>query len=145
MVGVNPKPVAAWAAVLFASLSACDSSPMSASEERSVQLGESFDLKVGESARVDSASVSLTFREVRDDSRCPVDVTCVRAGEAFVFFDARQGDARAELVFEVPPEGGDEQMFQEYRIRVLELAPPARSGSQIDPQSYVATVRIEER
>jgi len=124
-------------------LLACDETP-TAPSPKSVRLGESFDLKVGETARLEGDSLILTFNAVRSDSRCPVDVTCIQAGEAVVVFDARaEGSERRELVFDVPPGGGDEERFARYRIRIVELRPPAESTKTIDPASYVARVLLE--
>src|SRR6478609_2841381 len=44
--------------------------------------GQAFALPLGKTAAVKGSDVRLTFKDVRTDSRCPVDVQCVWAGEA---------------------------------------------------------------
>ena len=44
--------------------------------------GVSFALPIGQTASVAGTDTRLTFSEVREDSRCPTDVTCVWEGDA---------------------------------------------------------------
>ena len=44
--------------------------------------GQTFELPLGQTATVKGTGIRLTFKDVRTDSRCPVDVQCVWAGEA---------------------------------------------------------------
>src|SRR5712671_4055395 len=41
-----------------------------------------FSLPLGKSAAVSGTGARITFRRVTEDSRCPVDVTCIWAGDA---------------------------------------------------------------
>jgi len=43
-------------------------------------LGEAFDLKAGETFVVGVDGLAVEFVELMEDSRCPLDVTCVWAG-----------------------------------------------------------------
>ncbi len=111
---------------------------------RGPRLGDSFNLRVGEEARIDEAQLTVRFTKVGRDSRCPKDVTCIQAGEAVVHLlllsDAGE---RAELELEVPP-GGESipAKFGDFRITLLELDPQKESGKPIDSSAYVATVRV---
>jgi hypothetical protein len=58
--------------------SGCSGNP---SQPSSVSLGEPFELRLGERAAV-AGGVSLVFADLASDSRCPIDATCVSAGEA---------------------------------------------------------------
>jgi hypothetical protein len=51
---------------------------------RTVALGEAFSVKVGESVSVAGAGVSVTFSARVSDSRCPVGMQCIQAGNAVV-------------------------------------------------------------
>ncbi|MFC2011111.1 hypothetical protein ACFLUR_02335 [Chloroflexota bacterium] len=44
------------------------------------RLGEKFSLNVGESITITGGILGIKFIEVSEDSRCPKDVTCIRAG-----------------------------------------------------------------
>jgi hypothetical protein len=58
----------------------------------SFRLGEPFDVRIGMRADFDGEAFFM-FDDVPSDSRCPVDVQCVQAGEAVVSlrFNARLG------------------------------------------------------
>jgi len=113
-------------------------------EPRSVRLGESFSLRVGEAARVEDAEVTVTFQEVSSDSRCPKDVNCIQAGEALVLLalDSEAGRS-AVLEFAVPPDGeSPASSFEALRVAIVELHPQKESTKPIDPSTYVARVRV---
>ncbi len=140
-----PALIAAGVALTF--MAACShqgtAHPM---EPRGVRLGESFTLRVGETATVDDAKVTVTFQKVVRDSRCPKDVTCIRAGEAVVVLALETEAGRsAVLELEVPPGGGSHaQTFEAFQVTVLELHPQTESTKSIDPSAYVATVRVSQ-
>jgi len=108
------------------------------------RLGESFTLRVGEAVRVEDADVTVTFKEVASDSRCPKDVTCIQAGEAVVHLAVvSEAGEKAVLELGVPPGGSSmAASFQAFRITIFELNPQKESGKPIDPATYVATVRV---
>src|SRR5688572_21066014 len=47
-------------------------------------LNEEFTLSPGQTTSVEGTNVRLTFERVSEDSRCPVDVTCIWEGDAVV-------------------------------------------------------------
>jgi hypothetical protein len=51
---------------------------------RTVALGETFSVKVGESVSVTGAGLSVTFTALVSDSRCPRGVQCIQAGNAVI-------------------------------------------------------------
>lgn len=48
----------------------------------SAVVGTPFNLRIGQSARVVDASLIVSFRELREDSRCPIGAQCAAAGNA---------------------------------------------------------------
>ena len=77
------------ASVLFSAAIACGGNP---SQPSPFALGEPFELRPGQRGAV-AGDVSLVFVDVASDSRCPIDATCVSAGEAL-----------ADVIFLVRPE-----------------------------------------
>ncbi|MFH1752138.1 MAG: hypothetical protein ABH821_04345 [archaeon] len=49
-----------------------------------ISLDNSFQLKINQTAVIESENLEITFLSVVSDSRCPVDVTCFLEGEAVV-------------------------------------------------------------
>src|SRR5262245_35822050 len=52
------------------------------------ELGTTFNVRFGERATIVSEGLTLKFDQVLGDSRCPVDVVCVWAGEARIVVHA---------------------------------------------------------
>src|SRR3972149_7613492 len=94
------RPLPVGAIVLLA---ACSSqSPASASI---VVLDRDFDLKAGETARLEDSDLVMRFEAVTSDSRCPADVTCITAGDALVRLHVRGGGAGGRPPPPPPPAG----------------------------------------
>lgn len=91
-----------------------------------VPLGEEFSLKAGESARLDSGRLTLTFWDVLSDSRCPTDVLCIDAGQVRIQFRAHQDSVllgEVELVARAgSPELG-EAVVGDYTVQLLQVEP----------------------
>ena len=103
-----------------------------------VQLGKPFELRIGESA-VLPGDLKISFSRVVSDSRCPVDVNCVAAGEARLALRLSVGaDAPVEREVRVDS-GGVELSFSSYSIRALALLPYPRSDRTPRPEEFVAT------
>lgn len=62
-------------------------------DEVSKKLGDTIKLKANESANFSDNSNSITVKLINiQDSRCPKDVQCIRAGEAIVVLDLKIGE-----------------------------------------------------
>lgn len=104
------------------------------------ELDEPFTLRVGQTAQVEGLRV--TFTRVLEDSRCPVDVVCVWAGNAKVELELAltgHGQSTAELNSTLEPQ---EVEFAGYLVRYLDLEPRPKSGQPIDPRAYRLTLVV---
>lgn len=128
-----------WAVLVTGTLGACrPGSPASTESLTTIALA------VGESAVLDDGELTLTFREVRNDSRCSEDVSCIVAGEATVILGAVLPSGRGEdLTFEVPPKGTASTDYESYRITILELEPQNRSDREIAPDEYSVRIQVD--
>jgi hypothetical protein len=122
-------------------VAACGNSP-TAADGTVVHLGQSFDLTAGETASVSGEDLTVTFESVPADSRCPVNVTCVWAGDATVQLRARK-DAAAEGRPELHTNNGpSEAAYEGFRIVLEKLEPKPRDGVKLEPRDYVATLMV---
>lgn len=143
----------------------CSGSP---TQPAPLPLGEPFEVRLGAPATLANDLV-LLFSEVRSDSRCPLDATCVRAGEAIVRVSLakRTTDAPpASIVLfgissGVAPacdEGGSRRYCLlstaegkniaeagEHTIRLVRLTPHPRAATPIQPGEYSATFVVSPR
>ena len=96
-------------------------------------------LRMDESGQAGGGWV-LHLDSVEGDSRCPVAVQCVRAGDATVVLAATSPErvtAQVRIVVE-PAEGSG--AVAGLQLRVLGLEPQPRSDRPIAPGDYVVTV-----
>ena len=128
--------VLAAAAVLAAGCATTSGAPA-----RRASLGDDFRLPRGESAEV--GGLSIRFAQVVEDSRCPLGVQCIRAGEAKIQLALRAGGERRTVVLATEGAQPRETDFAGYEVRLVTLDPPRR---QNDPApAYVATLRVMRR
>lgn len=104
-------------------------------------LGEPFDIAIGQTATVANTGLRIGFRAVNGDSRCPVDVTCVWAGDAEVELPVERSGQRAvaELHTTLEPRKVE---FAGYDIELVALRPENHSGQPIPAEHYIATLRV---
>ena len=106
------------------------------------RLDEPFSLAIGETARLDDAELSLTFRDITRDSRCPKEVSCIVAGSAVVRFDAVVAGETTTLTFEIPPGGEDAQSLAGLTFTLTALEPEPEAGKKMERSSYVAKLVV---
>jgi len=85
----------------------------------------------------------VTFLEVREDSRCPLGVMCIWAGNAVVRVGLRLGmgpTSPYDLNTTVNPKS---VIFGGYRVTVVGLAPLALPGATVPPGDYRATLDVQ--
>lgn len=105
-----------------------------------VAPGEMAELAPGVPVELQGSGLRLTLLDVQGDSRCPVDVTCISAGNALVRLHLeRPGEDSVAVLGSVQEprsaavEGG--------RIELVELLPARRAASSIAPSDYRARIR----
>lgn len=106
-----------------------------------VPKGAPFDLRVGDSA-LTTDDLRIRFDTVRSDSRCPMDVMCIRAGEAVIALTiGRTGEVPVGRELDTTP-ARSSTSYLNFTITLSSLAPYPRSGRRIQPGDYVATLVV---
>jgi hypothetical protein len=104
----------------------------------SVEPGVSFTLAPGQAATVRGTNTRITFKQVREDSRCPVDVTCVWEGDAKTEIAvSREGGAEETRTLSLRPPGNEAQAGR-LTIRFVGLSPVPRQAEANRPKKYLA-------
>lgn len=136
---------ARWAIpVVLLAASACSSSAEvspsptapSTTMPSSAGLGARFTLGPDAPVRLDDDRLTLRLLEVPSDSRCPVDVTCVWAGEATVVLTATVANADTRLELHSPANATPDVSVGGYQVRLLALRPEPRSKEPIAQSEY---------
>ncbi len=101
-----------------------------------------FTLQVGQQAVIKDTPLQLRFVSVPEDSRCPVEVDCVWAGDARVrllvsFADSAEKTLDLHSFLEPRFE-----FVRGYRITLERLEPAPRSEARIPQERYAADLRV---
>lgn len=95
--------------------------------------------KIGRLANI--SGLELTPIKVTEDSRCPVDVTCIQAGTVKVEVRLKSGSGQATQVFTL----NEPVTTETETITLIEAFPPKKAGVQITNAQYQFTFEVEKR
>jgi hypothetical protein len=109
-----------------------------------VGLGEEFQLAPNQRVRIVGTDLTIGFRRVVGDHRCPIDLACVVEGSAGVEVDIFGSNAPNPVTFQSnPAPGGPESPAGRdswtdgiYLLRLLALEPAPAAERPIQPDAY---------
>ena len=111
---------------------------------KNVGLDSPFVLHVDDDAIIDS-EIKITFLNVEEDSRCPLDVTCVWEGTVKVEINLMRGQTNlGNHVIPLVIKDTDSQIFDGYFIRITEVEPFPQSNTPIKPSEYAVTFLVSQ-
>ena len=114
-----------------------------AQESSQPNLGEEFELVVHQTDQITGEDISVTFQQVLEDSRCPIDVTCIWAGLAEVSLRVAVSGNESELSLSTsPPENS--AVFENYTFWLIRVRPVPRANQNIDSSAYFVTVMVDK-
>ena len=115
---------------------------------QTARVGSEFEIKAGRVVTLDGGSLRVRFVRVASDSRCPVDVTCVWAGNAEVLFEVGgsrwRGRKTLRLNTSASPERPGEGRYGRYTLKLVGLVPQPHSKRRIAPGRYTATLLVSK-
>ena len=111
--------------------------------EAQKQLGEPFDLGVGESVLITDAGIRVGFDRVPFDSRCANGVVCIWEGNATAQVWGEISENRAAFDLNTNPQFRSAAVYMGFEIRLLNVSPYPEDGRPIDPNDYVVTMVVE--
>lgn len=92
------------------------------------ELGAEFALAGGDTAVLDAGRVTVLFRHVPEDSRCPAEVNCAWAGDATVLTEVTVDGRQSAHELHSNPQFPTEVRTGGYRIALRSLQPPGSTG-----------------
>ena len=104
---------------------------------------ETFSLRYGHRKTIARGDLSIRFVAVKEDSRCPVGVNCVWAGNAKI--QVRVTDRRGRSKLMELNTGGEprSERFGRYSINLVSLAPQPMQNEERPHSRYTARLTIE--
>lgn len=130
--------------VLLGCLNAADGNPPAKRETQVARLGREFSLKARREVTLKGEGLRIKFAEVKNDSRCPADVTCVWAGNAAVRLEVNlRGRGSKSLTLNTM--GNSQPVeYRGYKVSLVGLSPYPRSNQSIAPRDYVVTLLVSK-
>jgi hypothetical protein len=108
-----------------------------------VSIDQDFALAFGKSAAIEGTGITVTFEDVLEDSRCPINAVCVWAGNARIQL-AVNTPAR-HVVLQTRSDSNYAVVYQEgIRQLVVQLGtllPEPVAGEPINKRNYRATLK----
>ncbi|MCS7198588.1 MAG: hypothetical protein NZ930_07975 [Candidatus Bipolaricaulota bacterium] len=105
------------------------------------QLDQPFTLFVRQKAQI--GDLQIRFVGVPEDARCPIDVSCIWAGNAKIVLGVSLKESPEETMLTLNSAlDPREALFAGYRIRFVSLKPERFSERTINPAEYRVTLIV---
>lgn len=106
-------------------------------------LGDTVIIKYKEALQNEAEGISVLLDSVMNDSRCPIDVECIWAGNAEVQFLFKSALQQTKFNLNTTLSPGD-TTIDGYKIMLVALLPFPVSGHQILPDKYYAQISVQK-
>lgn len=104
-------------------------------------------MAVGDEVRVEGTTLRVAFLGLENDSRCPVDVTCVWAGDAEVALALAVGTGPSvpSVLHWNTQMGPASAEAGPYKVTLVAIEPVARSDHEIRDDEYRVRLKVDGR
>jgi hypothetical protein len=108
-------------------------------------IGKEFSLGIGQTANIEGEKLVIKFKAVLEDSRCPVNVVCVWAGNGKVEFEILDIDGQNKTVTLNTEEEPRATTLKGHNLKLISLNPPRIDGVSISPGDYSVKLLVERK
>ena len=102
---------------------------------------EAVRVELGKSVTADRGRIRIKFLEVLEDSRCPVDATCVWAGNAKIRISVSKGKSAPQVIELNTLSEPSKQMLYGYEFSIKELYPRKGEARLMKPAAVLLVLR----
>ncbi len=111
-----------------------------------VPIDKEFSLGIGQTVSIEGEKkLVIKFKFVLEDSRCPVNVVCVWAGNGKVEFEILDIDGQNKTVILNTEDEPRTVTIKGHMLKLISLNPPRIDGVSISPGDYAVTLRVDRR
>ncbi|OGN07283.1 MAG: hypothetical protein A2750_03125 [Candidatus Yanofskybacteria bacterium RIFCSPHIGHO2_01_FULL_45_42] len=107
-------------------------------------LGRPLLIKAGKTVAVDSGKLAITFANVLQDNRCPIDIRCLVIGQATIQIKASQNgrDLGSVNLISGPDKTLASRKIGGYAITLIKVDPQPVSTKKLEFKDYTITVVV---
>ena len=109
-----------------------------------VSLDKEFSLGIGQTASIEGEKLVIKFMAVLEDSRCPINVVCVWAGNGKVELEAIDIDGQNKTVSLNTEDEPGAATLKGHKLKLISLRPPRIDGVPISSGDYSVRLRVEK-
>ena len=102
---------------------------------------EAVRVELGKSVTADRGRIRIKFQEELEDSRCPVDATCVWAGNAKIRISVSKGKSAPQVIELNTLSEPSKQMLYGYEFSIKELYPRKGEARPMKPAAVLLVLR----
>ena len=106
-----------------------------------IPIDQKFVIKPGQTVTIKHTKINITFDSVLNDSRCPIELRCVWAGNAEVKLILQRSSKKTSAIVNTGIKNRAIE-YRGYRIQLLKLNPGRKKGEITLPNQYEATFQI---
>lgn len=108
--------------------------------------GKPFQLSIGENFTLRGSEIKVNFLRVSQDSRCPMSVNCVSAGEVDILFNVFNGNRTLETftLTKGIDNNNDLRTLEGYEIELVSVDPYPEYPNSIESSDYVLTMSVDK-
>ncbi|MFZ2169160.1 MAG: hypothetical protein WAW61_05925 [Methylococcaceae bacterium] len=110
-----------------------------------VLIDKEFSLGLGQIASIEVEKLVIKFKAILEDSRCPVNVVCVWAGNGKVELEIIDFDGQNKAVILNTEKEPKATQLKRHKLTLISLNPPRIDGVSISPGDYSVTLRVERK
>ena len=104
------------------------------------KLDEEIQIKFGESVTLEKGKLTIKFKSIAGDSRCPQGVVCVWEGNAEVILEV----SKNEIVLNTTLDP-NEKVVGDYNIQLRDVIPYPKSGEELKPENYSIRIVVSKK
>lgn len=106
-------------------------------------LGQEFALAIGQTAEITGESLKIKFLEVVEDSRCPMNVTCIWAGRVSAVVEIKEEGPVYKMVLTEPglTDEPSRETYQGYSLS-FHVTPYPEAGKKIAADEYRLSLTV---
>lgn len=104
------------------------------------KLNEEIQIKFGESVTLEKGRLTIKFKSLAEDSRCPQGVVCVWEGNAEVILEVLKKEIALNTALDP-----NEKVVGDYNIQLQDVIPYPKAGEKLKSKDYSIKILVSRK